>query len=62
MKLWAVNPGASRAFGSRYKLTLGALTVGALAWTPGPAHAVAIGYTFQDIVNTADPTFNQELG
>lgn len=62
MKSWAVNPGASRAFGSRYKLTLGALTVGALAWTPGPAHAVAIGYTFQDIVNTADPTFNQELG
>src|SRR5271166_4866056 len=46
----------------RRKTALGALTAVALASGAVPAHAVAINYSFQDIVNAADPTFNQELG
>jgi len=42
------------------KPALGALTAVALAWTTVPAHALT--FTFQDIINTADATFNQELG
>jgi PEP-CTERM motif len=38
----------------------GALTLLTLGWSAQPAHAIA--YTFQDIINTSDPTFNQELG
>jgi PEP-CTERM motif len=60
MKIWPFDPGSSGAFRSRVKIVLGAMTVGALAWTAGPAHA--INFTFQDIINNADPTFNQELG
>jgi len=37
-----------------------ALTVFVLACAAGSAHAST--YTFQDIVNSGDPTFNQELG
>jgi hypothetical protein len=36
---------------------LGALAAVALASAAAPAHAVAITYGFQDIVNTNDPTF-----
>ena len=42
------------------KPALGALAAVALAWTTVPAHALT--FTFQDIINTADATFNQELG
>jgi hypothetical protein len=59
MELRTFNLGCSRAL-SRFNMALGALTVCALAWTAGPAHA--INFTFQDIINNADPTFNQELG
>jgi hypothetical protein len=38
---------------------LGAVAAVALGWGTQPAQA---GYVFQDIVNPADPTFNQELG
>ncbi len=44
------------------KPALVALAAVALASAAIPAHAVAINYSFQDIVNTNDPTFNQELG
>lgn len=60
MEVSAFNCGSSRAFRSRFKLALGAMTVGALTWTAGPAHA--INYTFQDIINNTDVTFNQALG
>lgn len=60
MKSSAFNPGSSCALPSRFKLALGALTVGALAWSSGPAPAAA--YTFQNIIDPADVTFNQELG
>jgi len=40
-------------------LVVGAAAAGAVAWGAPPAHA---GYVFQDIVNTNDVTFNQELG
>lgn len=44
----------------RSKLVLGVCAAtAAAAWGVAPAQA---GYVFQDIVNTADPTFNQELG
>ena len=42
------------------KPALGALTAVALASIVHPAHAVTL--SFQDVVNTTDPTFNQELG
>ena len=41
------------------KLAFGALAALAFAWGVQPAQA---GYTFQDIVNMNDPTFNQALG
>ena len=41
---------------------LGAFATVALAAAAVPAHAVAINYSFQDIVNNNDVTFNQELG
>ncbi|HEV2100728.1 MAG TPA: hypothetical protein VGR45_17615 [Stellaceae bacterium] len=41
------------------KLAFGAVAALALAWNAQPAHA---GYTFQNIINSNDPTFNQELG
>ena len=41
------------------KLAFGAIAALALAWGAQPARA---GYTFQDIINSNDPTFNQELG
>lgn len=44
----------------RLKLAPGALVAVALASAAVPAHALTFG--FQDITNTADPTFNQELG
>jgi|SRR6516165_1209505 hypothetical protein len=48
---------------SRYlSQALGAIATVALASTAIPAHAVPINYSFQDIINTNDPTFNQELG
>jgi PEP-CTERM motif len=50
----------TRALCSRYKISLGAFTAVALAVTLQPAHAVT--YTFQDVIDNADPTFNQELG
>jgi len=59
MKLSAFNPAIRLAAASRFKLALGGLAAVALAWGSQPAHA---GYTFQDIINTTDPTFNQELG
>ncbi len=46
----------------RLKLALGALAAAALVSVTVPAHALPITYTFKDIINTADPTFNQELG
>jgi hypothetical protein len=48
-----------RASPLRLKLLTGLAAV-ALAGTTVPAHA--INFTFQDIINNADPTFNQELG
>ena len=60
MRLSAFDPGSWRALESRFKLALGALAAGALAWTPGPAHAVT--YTFQDIIDPLNPTFTQALG
>jgi hypothetical protein len=60
MRLSAFDPGSWHALESRFKLALGALAAGALAWTPGPAHAVA--YTFQDIIDPLNPTFTQALG
>lgn len=62
MKSSAFSPAASLASGSRFKLALGGFAAAALAlaWGSQPAHAVA--YTFQDIINTNDATFNQELG
>jgi hypothetical protein len=44
------------------KPALGALAAVALASAAMPAHAVAINYSFQDIINNNDVTFNQELG
>ncbi len=44
----------------RSKLALGAIAAIAVTWSAQSAHAAA--YTFQDIVNTNDVTFNQELG
>lgn len=43
----------------RSKLSLAVFAVSALAWGAQPAHA---GFTFQDIIDNNDPTFNQELG
>jgi hypothetical protein len=43
-------------------LMLGAVTAMAFGSLAAPAHAIDIPYTFQDIVNPGDPTFNQELG
>jgi hypothetical protein len=60
MRLSAFDPGSWRALESRFKLALGALAAGALAWTPGPAHAVT--YTFQNIIDPLNPTFTQALG
>jgi hypothetical protein len=60
MRLSAFNPGSSLAFRTGFKLALGALTAGALAWAPGAAHAAT--FNFQNIIDPADPTFNQELG
>lgn len=57
--LHAAPPHTGIASSVRIKATLGALTAAALAWGIQPAQA---GYAFQDIVNPADPTFNQELG
>lgn len=42
------------------KLLAGALTALLLACATNPARAASL--TFQDIINTNDPTFNQELG
>ena len=44
------------------KPALGVLTAAALGLAAIPANAVAISFSFQDIVNNNDPTFNQELG
>jgi PEP-CTERM motif len=60
MKLSAFNPGSARASRGSFKLALGAVTVGVLAWTTGPAHAVT--YTFQNIIDPLNPTFTQLLG
>lgn len=59
MNLSAVNPGLSLAGAGRSKLALSALAAVVLAWGSQPAQA---GYVFQDIINTNDVTFNQELG
>src|SRR5215467_5313569 len=42
-------------------VAVGALTAVVLAYGVRPLHADVV-LTFQDIINTADPTFNQELG
>jgi hypothetical protein len=49
-----------RAAISRGKVFSGALTALLLASGASPARAASL--TFQDIINTNDPTFNQELG
>jgi hypothetical protein len=49
-----------RARGLGPKLALGALAAAALSWGAQPVQAA--NYAFQDIVNTGDVTFNQELG
>lgn len=48
-----------RALSPRFKVALGAFTAVALVLTVQPAQA---GYTFQDIVDPANPTFTQALG
>ena len=58
MKISALNPGSECALRSRLSLMLGALTVGALVCTAGPAQAV----TFQNIIDPLNPTFTQALG
>jgi PEP-CTERM motif len=45
---------------ARIKLTSGVFAAVVLAWGAQPAQAAV--YTFQDIINTNDVTFNQELG
>ncbi|HMD64467.1 MAG TPA: PEP-CTERM sorting domain-containing protein [Stellaceae bacterium] len=60
MSPFVFNRCSSLALRGRHKLALGALTASALAWIPGLAHAAP--YTFQNIINTNDVTFNQELG
>jgi PEP-CTERM motif len=49
-----------RAWGLGSKVAFGALAALALAWSAPTAQAT--NYAFQDIVNTGDVTFNQELG
>jgi len=44
----------------RLKLAVGVLTTVVLASAAQPAGALS--FTFQDIINNTDPTFNQELG
>ncbi|MGH7028812.1 MAG: PEP-CTERM sorting domain-containing protein [Stellaceae bacterium] len=60
MKRSSFNPAFAFASTSRFKLVLGGLAAVALAWGAQPAQATS--YTFQDIVNNNDVTFNQELG
>ncbi len=57
MKLLAWQGDCARS--GRRAATIGALTAIALAGGVQTAHAA---YSFQDIINNADPTFNQELG
>ena len=52
--------GSSCMSPERLQVALGALVVAAAALVARPA--AALTFTFQDIINTADPTFNQELG
>jgi PEP-CTERM motif len=59
MKQLVSNRGSSLGLSSRLKVAFGALSAMALIWGVQPAQA---GYTFQDIINPSDPTFNQELG
>src|ERR1700749_1828699 len=56
----AVNRGFSDASRSGFWLAIGALAAGVLACTTGPAYAITL--LFQDVINTTDRTFNQELG
>jgi hypothetical protein len=56
----AFNPDSSHASAGPRLAAFGALALLALAWSAQPAHATT--YTFQDIIDTSDPTFNQELG
>jgi hypothetical protein len=60
MRAEACNRRFSGASRSGFGLAIGVLAAGVLAWTAGPAHAVTL--IFQDVINTNDPTFNQELG
>src|SRR3954447_15112522 len=60
MRVGAFNQGCSGASRSGFGLAIGVLAAGVLAWTTGPAYAITL--LFQDVINTNDPTFNQELG
>jgi hypothetical protein len=55
-----VHQNASGALATRAKLAIGAIAAAFFAWNMQPAHAA--NYTFQNIVNNTDVTFNQELG
>ncbi len=60
MLLSFFNSGLPLARIDRVTLALGALAAATFAFAAQPAHAAA--YTFQDIINNNDVTFNQELG
>ena len=60
MKSSEFGPAVSLTSASRFKLALGAVAAVALAWGAEPAQATS--YTFQNIINNNDVTFNQELG
>jgi hypothetical protein len=60
MKLLGFCSSSSRPSQSLFKLALGALSVGALAWTAGPADAVT--FNVVNIIDPLNPTFTQALG